>query len=105
MTEQEAIKILSKDTSMEAVNELSCYGKFSKDYVVERIQEAMDMGAKALEKQVAVQDVLERLEEEKELSKQALEYAASYNSLQFDEAKGYFRGIANAIEIVKEGLK
>lgn len=53
MTEQEAIKILSKDTSMEAVNELSYYGGFSKDYVVERIQEAMDMGAKALEKQVS----------------------------------------------------
>ena len=53
MTEQEAIKILSKDTSMEAVNELTYYAGFNRDKVIEQIQEAMTMGANALEKQNA----------------------------------------------------
>lgn len=53
MTEQEAIKILSKDTSMETVNELTYYAGFNRDKVIEQIQEAMAMGANALEKQIA----------------------------------------------------
>lgn len=51
MTREEAIKILSKETSMEKVNELNYYAGFSRDKVVGLIQEAMEMGAKALEKQ------------------------------------------------------
>lgn len=52
MDREKAIRILSKDTSMETVNELNYYSGFNRDKVVEQIQEAMDMGAKALEKQV-----------------------------------------------------
>lgn len=52
MTREEAIKILSKDTSEEKVNELIYYAGFSQTKVVEMIQEAMEMGAKALEKQI-----------------------------------------------------
>lgn len=58
MTKQEAIKILSKDTSMEAVNELTYYAGFNRDKVVEQIQEAMTMGANALEKQIPKKPVI-----------------------------------------------
>lgn len=51
MAREEAIKNLSKETSMEKVNELNYYAGFSRDKVVGLIQEAMEMGAKALEKQ------------------------------------------------------
>ena len=52
MTREEAIKILSKDTSLATVNELKYYSGFNQEKVVGLIQEAMDMGAKALEKQI-----------------------------------------------------
>lgn len=57
MTPEQAIKILSSETSLEAVEELKYYAGFNRDKVVERIQEAMDMGAVALQKQVAVKSV------------------------------------------------
>lgn len=65
MNEQEAIKILSKDTSMETVNELTYYAGFNRDKVIEQIQEAMAMGANALEKQISLKRILEKLEERK----------------------------------------
>lgn len=46
--------------------------------------------------------IMERLEEELHLSDKEEERCVYENPLQFDEAKGYARGIANAIEIVKE---
>lgn len=51
MEREQAIKILSRDTSLEAVNELKYYAGFCSDKVIEQIQEAMDMGAEALKKQ------------------------------------------------------
>ena len=45
---EKAIKILSKDTSLEAVNELKYYAGFNQDKVIEEIQEAMDIGAAAI---------------------------------------------------------
>ena len=52
MEREQAIKILSRDTSLAAVNELKYYAGFNQDKVVEQIQEAMDMGAEALKKQI-----------------------------------------------------
>ena len=49
MTNEEAIKILAKETSIEAIIELRYYSGFNREKVLEMIQEAMDMGAKALE--------------------------------------------------------
>ena len=49
---EQAIKILSRDTSLDAVNELKYYAGFCSDIVIEQIQEAMDMGAEALKKQI-----------------------------------------------------
>ena len=46
--------------------------------------------------------IVERLEEELELTDKEKRRCVHENPLQFDEAKGYARGIANAIEIVKE---
>ena len=51
MTPEQAIKILSSETSLEAVEELKYYAGFDKDKVVEQIQEAMDMGADTLKKE------------------------------------------------------
>lgn len=48
MTNEQAIKILSSDTSREAIAELEYYAGFNRDEVIEQIQEAMDMGAEAL---------------------------------------------------------
>lgn len=46
--------------------------------------------------------IVERLEEELELTDKEKRRCVHENPLQFDEAKGYARGIANAIEIVRE---
>ena len=47
--------------------------------------------------------VIEELREELNLSNTEKERCARENPLQFDSAKGYVNGIANAIEIVKKG--
>ena len=49
-----------------------------------------------------MENIAERLEEELHLSYKEKERCVCLYPLQFDEAKGYARGIANAIEIVKE---
>ena len=48
MTKEQAIRILSSDTSMEEIHKLKYYAGFNQDRVLEQIQEAMDMGADAL---------------------------------------------------------
>lgn len=55
MNIEQAIRILARDTSLEAVNELKYYAGFCSDKVIEQIQEAMDMGADALKKQIPKQ--------------------------------------------------
>lgn len=50
MTKEQAIRILSSDTSMEEINKLKYYAGFNQDKVLEQIQEALDMGADALRK-------------------------------------------------------
>ena len=50
MTKEQAIRILSSDTSMEEIHKLKYYAGFNQDRVLEQIQEAMDMGADALRK-------------------------------------------------------
>ena len=47
--------------------------------------------------------VIEELREELNLSDAEKERCARENPLQFDSAKGYANGIANAIEIVEKG--
>ena len=48
MTREQAIRILSSETSMEEIHKLKYYAGFNQDRVLEQIQEAMDMGADAL---------------------------------------------------------
>lgn len=48
MTREQAIKILSSETTREAIAELEYYAGFNKEKTIEQIQEAMDMGAEAL---------------------------------------------------------
>ena len=48
MTKEQAIRILSSETSMEEIHKLKYYAGFNQDRVLEQIQEAMNMGADAL---------------------------------------------------------
>lgn len=48
MTPEQAIGILSKETSYDEVCKLKYYAGFNQDKVIATIQEAMDMGADAL---------------------------------------------------------
>jgi hypothetical protein len=50
-----------------------------------------------------VEKVIEELNKELELADEEKRRCTTENMLQFDEAKGYARGIACAIEIVKRG--
>ena len=52
MTKEQAIKLLSKDTSIDEIHRLRDKG-LSHTEVTDKIQEAMDMGIEALEKQIA----------------------------------------------------
>lgn len=52
-----------------------------------------------------VDAVCEELEEELRLADKEKERCIEENPLQFDSAKGYSNGIANAIEIVRNGGK
>lgn len=63
MTKEQAIRILSSDTSAEEINKLKYYAGFNQDKVLEQIQEALDMGA----------DALRKLGEYKKLSKKILD--------------------------------
>ena len=54
MTKEQAIKLLSKDTSVDEIHRLKDKG-LSHTEVTEAIQEAMDMGIEAIEKQIPKQ--------------------------------------------------
>ena len=60
MTKKQAIRILSTETSMAAVEELKYYAGFNADQVIDQIQEAMNMGAEALEKQIPKKVISEK---------------------------------------------
>ena len=61
-----------------------------------------DKAIKAWNTRTPMERIVERLEEELKLADEEKRRCVAENMLQFDEAKGYARGIANAIEIVKE---
>ena len=54
MTKEQAIKLLSKDTSIDEIHRLKDEG-LSHTEVTDKIQEAMDMGIDAIEKQIPKQ--------------------------------------------------
>jgi hypothetical protein len=53
MTKEQAIKLLQKETSIAEINRLKYECGLSHNEVTERIQEAMDMGADAIENGMA----------------------------------------------------
>ena len=76
-------------------------GKNQKE-IYETIKECM----KAVEEQPTafdVEKVIEQLNKELELADEEKRRCTIENMLQFDEVKGYARGMACAIEIVKRG--
>lgn len=54
--------------------------------------------------QFDINTVMEHLEKELELADDEKSRCIKENPMQFDEAKGYARGIATAIEIVEGGI-
>lgn len=60
-------------------------------------------GVKDIQVAFNKETVIEQLKEELELSDLEKERCARENPLQFDSAKGYANGIANAIEVVEKG--
>lgn len=44
MTKEQAIRILSSDTSAEEIHKLKYYAGFNQGKIIEQVQEAMDMG-------------------------------------------------------------
>ena len=112
MTREQAIRILSSETSMEEIHKLQYYAGFNEDRVLEQIQEAMDMGADALRN-----DSINRLvscikSQDIELSLK-LEYSLHYGWIVKVIRKGYDMPIVkvndnsldNAIEITYSEVK
>lgn len=67
-----------------------------------------NLAIRTVKKQPTVYDsekAMKRLKEELKLADKEKERCIRENILQFDSAKGYANGIANAIEIVKVGGK
>lgn len=88
MTKEQAIRILSSETSMEEIHKLKYYAEFNQNRVLEQIQEAMDMGADALKN-----DSINRLvscvkSQDIELSLK-LEYSVHYGWIVQVIRKGY----------------
>lgn len=71
----------------------------SKAYLIADLQEQMERLPAAFDKEKVVEELKEGLK----LADKEKERCARENPLQFDSAKGYSNGIANAIEIVKKG--
>ena len=65
MTKEQAIKLLSKDTSVDEVNKLTEQG-LSMQEIIDTMQEAMDMGIEAIKNQTWI-SVKDRLPEEAEI--------------------------------------
>ena len=112
MTKEQAIRILSSETSMEEIHKLKYYAGFNQDKVLEQIQEAMDMGADALKN-----DSINRLvscvkSQDIELSLK-LEYSLYYGWIVQVIRKGYDMPIVEvndnsfdkAIELTSSELK
>ena len=63
---------------------------------------SLDLAIEALEKQISLERILERLQDDLELSGKEKSRTKKENPLQFDKVVGYSNGIATAIEIIKE---
>ena len=83
------------------LNGISCLKEFKKT-----VKEVLDTVKHLIEDQPVAfgkEKVIEELREELNLSDAEKERCARENPLQFDSAKGYANGIANAIDIVEKG--
>lgn len=84
------------------VKNCRCTGKFEDNFNCVTLSDLR----KIIEEQPTAYDVekvVEELEEELKLADDEKARCIKENPMQFDEAKGYARGMACAIEIVKRG--
>lgn len=99
--------LISRSTLLEEINNFSMKITGSANSMAITIMEETKKSiAKMIDEQPTVYDVdkvVERLESELSLSDKEKERCVKENPLQFDESKGYARGIAVALEIVKSG--
>ena len=68
-------------------------------YILEQVLHDIEHAPVAFDKEKVIKELREKLN----LSDAEKERCARENPLQFDSAKGYANGIANAIEIVEKG--
>lgn len=87
--------LLSRKRIRDKTNKISgCFTKSKVMKIIGEEQTAYDFD-----------NVFKRLKRELELADDEKSRCIKENPMQFDEAKGYARGIATAIEIVKGGME
>ena len=98
---EQAMRLIDADKLYDWVRrECNSYGKPTIDFESgNRMLDMIKRSSTAFDKE----KVIEELREELNLSDAEKERCARENPLQFDSAKGYANGIANAIEIVEKG--
>ena len=85
--------LISRKSLIENLN------KFASEYYNTLVNDLITKEPTAFDKE----KVIKELREELNLSDAEKERCARENPLQFDSAKGYANGIANAVEIVEKG--
>ena len=89
MTKEQAIRILSSETSMEEIHKLKYYAGFNQDRVLEQIQEAMDMGADALRNDNSINRLISYIKSQDIELSLKLEYSLYYGWIVQVIRKGY----------------
>ena len=89
MTKEQAIRILSSETSMEEIHKLKYYAGFNQDRVLEQIQEAMDMGADALKNDNSINRLISCVKSQDIELSLKLEYSVHYGWIVQVIRKGY----------------
>lgn len=89
MTKEQAIRILSSETSIEEIHKLKYYAGFNQDRVLEQIQEAMDMGADALKNDNSINRLVSYAKSQDIELSLKLEYSLYYGWIVQVIRKGY----------------
>ena len=89
MDKEQAIRILSSDTSAEEIHKLKYYAGFNQGKIIEQVQEAMDMGADALKNDNSINRLINYIKSKDiELSLKS-EYSLHYGWIVKVIRKGY----------------
>lgn len=112
MDKEQAIRILSSDTSAEEIHKLKYYVGFHQGKIIEQVQEAMDMGADALKNDNSINRLISYIKSQDIELSLKLEYSLHYGWIVKVIRKGYDipivevnnNSLDNAIEITYSEL-